>query len=546
MGKQLSSNTIQMLPIGKLIKSPTNPRKYFNDKELTELAESIKNVGLQQAIKVRPIKDSKYEIIFGERRYRAFLLNKSKEIPCIVEELTDEQVLDIQTIENLQRSDIHPLDEAEGFKLLRRKMTIEQICAKISKSVDYVYKRIRLADLIQPLKAAMYDNAFPVSYALLICGYPPISQEEIYKRIKNENNNTKLDPALLPAYTEFKDDIISDFNNELSQYSFDKLDDTLNSKRNVKCSVCSFNTANDLVLFDTSKESYCANSECLRMKVITDIQRKIKASTEKLIVVADEWYIDNIHPDYKKAFPTILNTQKYNKAKPNCKSTEKGIILIGNKHNKTLAGSVIKICLDKKCKVCNANQHTSYSSGSTKTAAERKQANTYSDERKIRMQELNNIRDKLTEKVMHAFMNRGGMQKDILISAILTKGYDMINKYQADILCKVTTLPPGTINTKAKDFEYAHITIPQLQKMSPHQLNLLFLVNYLTKFRFKIYQDYERYKSDIGTKRDRLKFYADIYLTKDEIKAVEKEFTIPRKAAAKTKSKKQTKAKKKK
>ena len=140
--------TIQNIPMWKIIVSPMNPRKTFDEESIQELADNINRQGLLQPITVRPIEyaddvidgevveglPSKYEIVCGERRYRAFMLNGNKvpgfptAIPCIVREMTDEDAFDAMITENLQRKDVDPMEESFAFaQLVKNGKTIEEI-----------------------------------------------------------------------------------------------------------------------------------------------------------------------------------------------------------------------------------------------------------------------------------------------------------------------------------------------------------------------------------------------------------------------------------
>jgi ParB family transcriptional regulator, chromosome partitioning protein len=114
-------SSIQDIPLGKIHESKTNPRRQFDEKELAELAANIKQHGVLQPILVRPlpkgIADS-FELVAGARRYRASKLAGRKSIPATVRELTDAEALEVQVIENVQRVDVHPLDEAQGYAAL--------------------------------------------------------------------------------------------------------------------------------------------------------------------------------------------------------------------------------------------------------------------------------------------------------------------------------------------------------------------------------------------------------------------------------------------
>jgi ParB family transcriptional regulator, chromosome partitioning protein len=109
--------SVQDIPLEKIRESKTNPRSYFDHAKLAELAENIRQHGVLQPILVRPLPEGtadSYELVAGARRYRASKLAGRESIPASVRELTDTQCLELQLIENLQRADVHELDEAQG------------------------------------------------------------------------------------------------------------------------------------------------------------------------------------------------------------------------------------------------------------------------------------------------------------------------------------------------------------------------------------------------------------------------------------------------
>src|SRR5579859_584914 len=117
-----------------LTESPTNPRRNFDEAALKELAETIRTHGVLEPLLVRPRTERGFEIVFGARRYRAAQLAKAETVPVRIKQMSDAEVLEAQIIENLQREDIHPMQEAESFKRLldleEPKYSIEQIAAK--------------------------------------------------------------------------------------------------------------------------------------------------------------------------------------------------------------------------------------------------------------------------------------------------------------------------------------------------------------------------------------------------------------------------------
>ncbi len=138
-------SSIQDIPLEKIRESKTNPRTQFDQSKLTELAENIRQHGVLQPILVRPLPKGAadtYELVAGARRYRASQLARRESIPTTVRELTDAQALVLQVIENVQRVDVHPLDEAQGYagiiELQPETYTVESIAARVGRSPAYV------------------------------------------------------------------------------------------------------------------------------------------------------------------------------------------------------------------------------------------------------------------------------------------------------------------------------------------------------------------------------------------------------------------------
>ena len=144
---------VQIIPISKIVISKTNPRKVFNEESLNQLSKSIAENGLQQAILLRP-KGAKFELVFGERRLKAKQLLKEKTIEARVQKLTDKQALEIQLIENKERQDVHPLNEAISIqKLLEFKNnSVSEISKILARSESYVTQRLQLIKLTDQWK----------------------------------------------------------------------------------------------------------------------------------------------------------------------------------------------------------------------------------------------------------------------------------------------------------------------------------------------------------------------------------------------------------
>jgi len=149
------SKEYRSVPISILVESATNPRKRFDEKNLEELAASMRAQGILAPLLVRELEESKYEVVAGARRLRAAKLAELETVPVRVVKLTDAESMEAQVVENLQREDIHPLEESLSFKSLLQLgepiYTITSIAARAGKSEAYVHGRIKLADLIPPV-----------------------------------------------------------------------------------------------------------------------------------------------------------------------------------------------------------------------------------------------------------------------------------------------------------------------------------------------------------------------------------------------------------
>jgi len=157
-----SPNSIKELPVGKVVPNPDQPRMTFHEETLQELAASIREHGVLQPILVRPAGDD-YQIIAGERRWRASKLAGKDTIPAIIERFDDATALEIALIENLQREDLSPLDEAIIYKKMTDELgySIRNLAGKLGKDKGYVENRLRLAsapDDVREMVAARYDT----------------------------------------------------------------------------------------------------------------------------------------------------------------------------------------------------------------------------------------------------------------------------------------------------------------------------------------------------------------------------------------------------
>lgn len=159
-----------MLPIGSIAPNPNQPRKDFDEEALKGLSESIKSQGVLQPILVRPVQDTRpprYEIVAGERRWRASQLAGLVEVPVLIRELSDQDTLAIALIENLQREDLNPLEEALGIKELKERFGLsqEELSKTLGKSRSAIANILRLLNLSQAAQNALQNGAISSGHA---------------------------------------------------------------------------------------------------------------------------------------------------------------------------------------------------------------------------------------------------------------------------------------------------------------------------------------------------------------------------------------------
>lgn len=162
-----SAQSAQKMKLTEIEPNKNQPRRTFEQSALTELADSIAAVGIIQPLIVRPLTEGGYQIVAGERRWRAAQLAGLKEVPVVIRELTDKEVAEFALIENLQREDLDPIEEAEGFKNLIKDygMTQEQVSERVGKSRPAIANAVRLLDLPDSIKKMLKDRDLTAGHA---------------------------------------------------------------------------------------------------------------------------------------------------------------------------------------------------------------------------------------------------------------------------------------------------------------------------------------------------------------------------------------------
>lgn len=261
----------ELIPIGMIEPWPDQPRRSIDDAQLLELAESIGKVGVLQPILVRPIRDGAvFGIVSGERRFRAARRAGLTHIPAVVRTLTDAEALDVALTENLQRVDVPPLDEAEGYERLHQvhQYTIDEIADKVGKSRTYVYARLKLTSLCDDARAYLRDGRLTPTVALLVARIPtPSQQVEAAKYCAADNRGQALNATAAADY------IRSTYMLRLVAAEFDPADATL-VRAAGPCTACPKRTGAHPELFgDVPDADTCTDGGCYEGKTAAHHER---------------------------------------------------------------------------------------------------------------------------------------------------------------------------------------------------------------------------------------------------------------------------------
>lgn len=189
--------------IDKINPNPNQPRTHFNETLLNELADSIRENGVLQPLLVRK-KDEGYEIIAGERRYQASKIAGLEELPVIVKEVDDQKMLELALIENLQRSDLNPIEEAKGYRQLIKAsgMTQEALSKAVSKSRSSITNSLRLLDLPEPVQQYLFDGRLTAGHARAILAVPYEEQRiKLADKVVAEGLSVRATENLAPLFS---------------------------------------------------------------------------------------------------------------------------------------------------------------------------------------------------------------------------------------------------------------------------------------------------------------------------------------------------------
>jgi ParB family chromosome partitioning protein len=342
------SSAFQFLAIDQIHESTTNPRRTFDEAKLYELAESIKHNGLIQPITVRP-NNQGFEIVAGARRYRAAHLAELFSVPARIVEIDDAKALEWQLVENSQRVDVHPYEEAQGFQRLLDipGYDVAALVEKSGKSASHVYARLSLLQLIPTVAEAFTQERITASHANLIARLPQESQAAAFEQCWRKDWNDK-EPHLLPA-KQVATWIQANLYLSLADAPFDREDPTLNPTAGA-CVTCPRRSGHNTSLFCDVQGDQCLDSTCYHGKVEAFLDREI-AAHPGLVQIEYGWRNPKeqrpgaVQRGHIREIPAVTDNPDAEPVMP-CAAAKPAIIVYGKN-----IGTKLTVCTDKHCPV---------------------------------------------------------------------------------------------------------------------------------------------------------------------------------------------------
>jgi len=349
------------LPLAQLQESPANPRRVFDGPGLQELAASIRAQGVLSPLLVRPAIGTRgYEIVAGARRYRAAQLAEIETVPVRIVNLSDAEALEAMLIENLQRSDLHPLQEAAGFRALldleEPKYSIEQISAKTGKKPAYIAAHLKLTELAPAVTEAFAKDEIGVGHALLLATLQRGEQEQALPACYQEvySNGSKPRRVLLPV-RHLRDWIEHNIMLDLAAAPFSKEDAQLLPEAG-PCVNCPKQTGHNKLLFSEwagQRGQQCTDPACYQRKIDKHVQQAV-AAKPKLVQISTAYgkpadgssaIPRNKYVEIRQDKPKSKNERDWPEYKT-CKYTVEAIVTEGSEK-----GELRKVCANPDCPV---------------------------------------------------------------------------------------------------------------------------------------------------------------------------------------------------
>lgn len=332
------------IDLAMLRESKKNPRRHYDPQKLKDLAASLKVQGQLQPILVRPVTDAPgyFEIAAGHRRYKAAKMESLPSLEAVVRDMTDAQFMELITLENLDREELHPYDEALGYKALMDECgyTVEMVASKRGVSPSEIYRRLKLVNLTERVASAFLEGKFTAGHALHFARLQPADQVRTLKMCTDEVNH--FSGGEFPSATRLADWIQRNIQVDLATAPFSKTDPDLYPQAG-PCTTCPKRTGhqNELVLAidgaGGKKGDKCLDPACFAVKVTAHL----KAAVEQLRAEdGDAVELSQEYGNQKKGGP--LMADKWFEAKPTAEGARRGLVVKG-----PLIGKVVHFTKDR-------------------------------------------------------------------------------------------------------------------------------------------------------------------------------------------------------
>ncbi|MGI4830362.1 MAG: ParB/RepB/Spo0J family partition protein [Janthinobacterium lividum] len=345
-----NSSEFQYIAIDTIHESATNPRRTFDECKLGELAESIRTNGLIQPITVRP-NNNGFEIVAGARRFRAAQLAELFSLPARIVDIGDAQALEWQLVENSQRVDVHPYEEAQGFQRLLDMpgYDVATLVEKSGKSPAHVYARLSLLQLVPSIAEAFSAERITASHANLLARLPQDAQSNAYEQCWRKDWQDK-EPHLLPA-KHLSAWIQTTLYLSLADAPFSKEDPTLNPPAGA-CVTCPRRSGFNTSLFADVQGDQCLDAPCFHTKVNAHLDREI-AARPGLVQIENGWRkaneqrLDAVQRGhFREVEPATGNPDADAETVAACDAAKPAIIVYGKR-----VGTFLTVCTDNNCPV---------------------------------------------------------------------------------------------------------------------------------------------------------------------------------------------------
>jgi ParB/RepB/Spo0J family partition protein len=355
------TSIIVQLQVASIKPSKTN--RHYPKEAVDQMAKSIQTNGLLQPIVVRAV-NGHHELIAGHGRWLAFQQLKLTTIPAIVLTCSEEEAQSAQIVENLQRTDLTPMEEATSLghlrELIGKNATIEQVAAHVGKDAAHVAQRLKLLDLIPEAQKGLADGRLALGHALLIAPLTEPQQTAVLKQIifeeRTDPSNWEAKVRTTHSVKWLRAFIEREFMLSLGAAPFDVKDAKLNPKMGA-CPACPHNTANATSLFPDVQGATCTLPQCYFAKVRAAIDVKVEAITKadgkKPYRLGLGWSNENVGESKIPVDGYIASRDGLVAPGDECKSSRKAVLVWRGsrveKEIKAKVGDVTTICADPKC-----------------------------------------------------------------------------------------------------------------------------------------------------------------------------------------------------